>query len=392
MNNSDPEKKSPSAKQIAELTAQLKAGIQSYLQSGKYEELLRTMAKFPNYSLNNTILISLQTNGQATQVAPYTAWKAMGRSVNAGEKGIKIIAPTSYQRTILQEKKDTNGKSLIGSDGKVITETVKVRAMGYRVAYTFDISQTSGKALPTVMTELQGKVHNYADFRKAIQEVCPVEIVTGPIEGNTKGYYSPDEQEVRIREGMSELQNIKTALHETAHARLHNPALTECNFSQSEKEIQAESIAFIVAAHYGLDTSDYSFPYVSVWASGNVKRIEENLEIIKKESAKIISEIDESLEKNRMEQMQIGIYQYDEGYLKLQRQEDDRWHYERYGKDMQPKISGSIDQKGLRLDQAATSALFILGYTGSKHLISQEAERFLKNMVEQHTHTRSRHR
>lgn len=392
MNNSDPEKKSPSAKQIAELTAQLKAGIQSYLQSGKYEELLRTMAKFPNYSLNNTILISLQTNGQATQVAPYTAWKAMGRSVNAGEKGIKIIAPTSYQRTILQEKKDTNGKSLIGSDGKVITETVKVRAMGYRVAYTFDISQTSGKALPTVMTELQGKVHNYADFRKAIQEVCPVEIVTGPIEGNTKGYYSPDEQEVRIREGMSELQNIKTALYETAHARLHNPALTECNFSQSEKEIQAESIAFIVAAHYGLDTSDYSFPYVSVWASGNVKRIEENLEIIKKESAKIISEIDESLEKNRMEQMQIGIYQYDEGYLKLQRQEDDRWHYERYGKDMQPKISGSIDQKGLRLDQAATSALFILGYTGSKHLISQEAEPFLKNMVEQHTHTRSRHR
>ena len=392
MNNSDPEKKSPSAKQIAELTAQLKAGIQSYLQSGKYEELLRTMAKFPNYSLNNTILISLQTNGQATQVAPYTAWKAMGRSVNAGEKEIKIIAPTSYQRTILQEKKDTNGKSLIGSDGKVITETVKVRAMGYRVAYTFDISQTSGKALPTVMTELQGKVHNYADFRKAIQEVCPVEIVTGPIEGNTKGYYSPDEQEVRIREGMSELQNIKTALHETAHARLHNPALTECNFSQSEKEIQAESIAFIVAAHYGLDTSDYSFPYVSVWASGNVKRIEENLEIIKKESAKIISEIDESLEKNRMEQMQIGIYQYDEGYLKLQRQEDDRWHYERYGKDMQPKISGSIDQKGLRLDQAATSALFILGYTGSKHLISQEAEPFLKNMVEQHTHTRSRHR
>lgn len=392
MNNSDPEKKSPSAKQIAELTAQLKAGIQSYLQSGKYEELLRTMAKFPNYSLNNTILISLQTNGQATQVAPYTAWKAMGRSVNAGEKGIKIIAPTSYQRTILQEKKDTNGKFLIGSDGKVITETVKVRAMGYRVAYTFDISQTSGKALPTVMTELRGKVHNYADFRKAIQEVCPVEIVTGPIEGNTKGYYSPDEQEVRIREGMSELQNIKTALHETAHARLHNPALTECNFSQSEKEIQAESIAFIVAAHYGLDTSDYSFPYVSVWASGNVKRIEENLEIIKKESAKIISEIDESLEKNRMEQMQIGIYQYDEGYLKLQRQEDDRWHYERYGKDMQPKISGSIDQKGLRLDQAATSALFILGYTGSKHLISQEAEPFLKNMVEQHTHTRSRHR
>ena len=316
----------------------------------------------------------------------------MGRSVNAGEKGIKIIAPAPYQRTILQEKKDTNGKSLIGPDGKVITEIVKIRALTYHVAYTFDISQTSGKALPTVMTELQGEVPNYADFQKAIQDACPVEIVTGPIEGNTKGYYSPDEQEVRIREGMSELQNIKTALHETAHARIHNPALAECNFSQSEKEIQAESIAFVVAAHYGLDTSDYSFPYVSVWASGNVKRIEENLEIIKKESAKIISEIDESLEKSKMEQMQTGIYQYDEGYLKLQRQEDGSWHYERYGKDMKPKISGSIDQKELRLDQAATSALFILGYTGSKHLISQESESFLKNMADTHAHTRSRHR
>lgn len=179
--------------------------------------------------------------------------------------------------------------------------------MGYRVAYTFDISQTSGKALPTVMTELQGKVHNYAGFRKAIQEVCPVEIIIGPVEGSAKGYYSPTEQEVRIREGMSELQNIKTALHETAHARLHNPMLSDHPFSREEKEIQVESISFIVAAHYGLDTSDYSFPYVSVWASGDMKRIEENLEIIKKESAKIISEIDESLEKTEWNKCKSGF-------------------------------------------------------------------------------------
>ena len=206
---------------------------------------------------------------------------------------------------------------------------------------------------------------DYKDLATAVREACPVSVVFGPIEGPALGYYSPAEQEVRIREGMSELQSLKTMIHETVHARLHSTGTAGAEFSREDKEIQAESIAYIVCAHYSLDTSDYSFPYVSTWASGNEKRIMTNLQVIKDASDEIIRSMDRSLERIFLEHQDQAVYKYPEGFLSLQRHDDGTWQYERFGTDYLPKISGTIPKTGLRIDQAATKAAFQLGYTGA---------------------------
>ena len=350
---------------VAALSKQLQEGIHAYLNSEAYKELLRVMSRFHRYSLNNSILIGLQTGGKASQVASFTTWKALGRSVNKGEKGIKIFSPLPYKRQLEAIRTDSTGSPVLDADGNPVIEPAETVRIGFKVSYVFDISQTSRKALPEVVHELDDSVNNYSDLQTAIREACPVSVVFGPIEGPALGYYSSKEREVRIREGMSELQSLKTMIHETAHARLHAAGTAGAAFSREDKEIQAESVAFIVSSHYGLDTSEYSFPYVASWSSGDEKQLMTNLQVIKDASDGIIHSMDQSLERISLERQEQAVYKYPEGFLSFQRISDGTWQYERFGTDYLPKLSGSIPQAGLRIDQAATKAAFQLGYTGT---------------------------
>jgi len=350
---------------VQELSKELREGVHAYLNSEAYRELLTVMSRFHRYSLNNSILIAVQTGGKATQVASYTTWKAFGRTVNKGEKGIRIFSPVPYRTKEDFPKTAPTTEASPSQEGNADHREQDPPRIGFRVAYVFDISQTSGKALPETVQELSGSVDEYPDLQAAVREACPVSVVFGPIDGPANGYYSPVEQEVRIREGMSELQSLKTMIHETVHARLHAAGTAGAAFSREDKEIQAESVAFIVSSHYGLDTSEYSFPYVASWSSGDEKQLMTNLQVIKDASDGIIHSMDQSLERISLERQEQAVYKYPEGFLSFQRISDGTWQYERFGTDYLPKLSGSIPQTGLRIDQAATKAAFQLGYTGT---------------------------
>lgn len=350
---------------VQELSKELREGVHAYLNSEAYRELLTVMSRFHRYSLNNSILIAVQTGGKATQVASYTTWKAFGRTVNKGEKGIRIFSPVPYRTKEDFPKTAPTTEASPSQEGNADHREQDPPRIGFRVAYVFDISQTSGKPLPEAVQELSGSVDEYPDLQTAVREACPVSVVFGPIDGPANGYYSPVEQEVRIREGMGELQSLKTMIHETVHAKLHAIGSSGAEFARDDKEIQAESIAFIVCAHYGLDTSEYSFPYVASWSSGDEKQLMTNLQVIKDASDGIIHSMDQSLERISLERQEQAVYKYPEGFLSFQRISDGTWQYERFGTDYLPKLSGSIPQTGLRIDQAATKAAFQHGYTGT---------------------------
>lgn len=374
---------------VAELSQKLREGVHTYLNSDKYQELLTVMSRFHHYSLNNSILIALQTGGKATQVASYTTWKALGRSVSKGEKGIRIFSPLPYKQKLDPTMADPSEEVTPSKDKKTRPNEQTISRIGFKVAYVFDISQTSGKPLPEVTSELMGSIEDYEDLQAAVKEACPVCVVYGPIAGNTFGYFSPSEQEVRIREGLSEIQSLKTLIHETAHARLHAAGTDGAAFSRDDKEIQAESVAFIVSAHYGLDTSAYSFPYVANWASGDEKQVMSNLQIIKDASFAIIHSMDQTLERLSLERQTHGVYKYPEGYLSLQKEAEGSWHYERFGTDFLPKVSGSIPQPGLRIDQAASKAGFLLGYTGALQPVDPQDFQYSRSIA--HTEENFRH-
>lgn len=363
--NASPASAGRSHASVQELSKELREGVHAYLNSEAYRELLAVMSRFHRYSLNNSILIAVQTGGKATQVASYTAWKAFGRTVNKGEKGIRIFSPVPYRTKDDLLKTDPDKEVSSSQEKNANPREPDPSRIGFRVAYVFDISQTIGKPLPKAVQELSGSVEEYPDLQTAVREACPVSVVFGPIDGPANGYYSPVEQEVRVREGMSELQSLKTMIHETAHARLHAIGSSGAEFARDDKEIQAESVAFIVSAHYGLDTSEYSFPYVAHWASGDEKQVMSNLQIIREASSSIIHSMDQTLERLSLERQEQAVYKYPEGFLSLQRMSDGTWRYERFGADYLPKLSGSITQAGLRSDQAAAKAAFQLGYTGA---------------------------
>ena len=260
-----------SAERMKEITDRLETGIQELFDSDRYKAYLTTMAKFHNYSFNNTLLIAMQ-GGQL--VAGFNKWKdTFHRTVKKGEKGIKILAPAPYKVKQKMEKLDEQGKPILDKDGKPLTEEKAVQIPAFKVVSVFDVSQTEGEPLPSIaVNELSGSVQDYQDFFKALEQASPVPIGFEDIEGGAHGYFHLLDNRIAIQEGMSQLQTIKTAIHEIAHAKLHaidpnDPEQTNRPDSRT-REVQAESVAYAVCQHYGLDTSEYSFGYVAGWSSG----------------------------------------------------------------------------------------------------------------------------
>lgn len=290
-------------KRLDEIMEKLEQGVKDVFSSEKYVKCLSTMAKFHEYSFKNVLLIAMQ-RPDATLIAGYQAWKKnFGRNVLQGEKGIKIIAPSPYKIKQKVEKKDPQtGQTLTGKDGKPVIEEKEVTIPAYRVVTVFDISQTEGKELPTIADELTGDVEQYEDFFAALEKTSPVPIGFEKIKGRTHGYYHLEEKRIAIDEGMSELQNLKTAIHEMAHAKIHDIDRNAPQEKQSDRpdsrtrEVQAESVAYVVCQHYGLETSEYSFEYIATWSSGReVAELKESLTVIRDTATELIKDIDKNL-------------------------------------------------------------------------------------------------
>ena len=298
------------ADKLKEITDRLEQGIKELFDSDRYKEYLRVMSKFHNYSFNNTLLIAMQ-KPDASLVAGFQSWKNnFKRNVVKGEKGIKILAPSPFKIKQEMEKIDpATQKPIIGADGKPVKEEKEITIPAFKVVSVFDVSQTEGKELPDIAVDmLTGDVERFNDVFAALEKTSPVPIGFEKIEGNSHGYYHLEEKRIAIDEGMSELQTIKTAIHEIAHAKLHDIDPNAPKEEQADRpdrrtrEVQAESVAYAVCQHYGLDTSDYSFGYVAGWSSGReLDELKSSLETIRSTAAEIINSIDEHLQEIQKE-------------------------------------------------------------------------------------------
>ena len=301
---------------VKEITDKLEAGLKELFESEKYKSYLSTMSKFHNYSFNNTLLIAMQ-KPEATLVAGYQAWqKNFERHVNKGEKAIRILAPAPYK---IKEERDTldpvTGEMMFDENGMPQKEETEVTIPAFRAVSVFDVSQTDGKPIPELeVNELLSTVEGYEDFVQALMNISPVPIAFEDIPGDSKGYFSTAEKRIAVQENMSESQTLKTMVHEVAHSRLHDKEVNQSMDipvkDRNTKEVEAESVAFTVCQHFGIDTSDYSFGYIAGWSSGrNMKELKSSLDTIRKTASELITGIEgamQELQLNREMEQEHG--------------------------------------------------------------------------------------
>ena len=262
---------------IDEITEQLEQGVKNVFESAEYKAYLELVSKFYDYSINNVFLIFMQMP-TATHVAGFKAWQdKFKRHVKKGEKGIKILAPCPHK--VKKEVEDENGNK---------TEK-EIQYTTYRAVSVFDISQTEGEDVPSLTTELTGDVADFATTYKKLESLSPVPVGYEEIKSGAKGYYSPSEKRIAINSGMADVQTLKTLVHEIAHAKLHDEDGEEKDADRGTKEVQAESVAYIVCNELGLDTSDYSLTYVAGWSSGKeTKELTASMDVIKRTAKEMI--------------------------------------------------------------------------------------------------------
>lgn len=291
---------------LKEMTDRLEQGIAELFDSERYMEYLRVMSRFHHYSFNNTLLIAMQMPG-ASYVAGFSTWKnKLGRTVKKGEKGIRIFAPTPYKKKVEVDVTDRSGNTR--------KEEKEVVVPAFKVVSVFDYSQTEGKELPEIASDLTDPVEDYDSFFSALKNVSPVPIAFEDIAGASHGYYNLVEKRIAIKEGMSESQTLKTLVHEIAHAKLHDfdidlPPSERPQIDRQTKEVQAESVAYCVCQHFGLDTSEYTFGYVAGWSSGReLKELKASLEIIRNTADEIITGLEDQLLEMRDDQAQEDAF------------------------------------------------------------------------------------
>ena len=364
-----------SAERMKEITDRLETGIQELFESERYKAYLTTMSKFHSYSFNNTLLIAMQ-GGQL--VAGYNKWRDdFHRNVKKGEKAIKILAPAPFKAKKEVQKLDAQGRPVMGKDGKPVTEVQEIQVPAFKIVSVFDVSQTEGEPLPSIgVEELTGSVERYGEFFKALEQTSPVPIGFEDIPGGSHGYYHLTEKRIAIQEGMSELQTLKTAIHEIAHSKLHAidpeaPAIEQADRPDSRtREVQAESVAYAVCQHYGLDTSEYSFGYVAGWSSGReLAELKASLEVIRSAAHELIAALDEHLAELRQQReadlsaAQEAAFALDNSNILFIQTCDSGYDYTLYGPDNKALDGGQLDAPGLTLKDAEEEALNLLGQT-----------------------------
>ena len=356
---------------LKEITDSIEQGIKELFQSDKYIDYLRTMSRFHRYSLNNTLLISMQ-KPDATHVAGFNKWRdQFSRNVKKGEKGIKIIAPTPYKVKKEMEKLDPVTQSpMLNTDGKVITEEVEVKIPLYRVVSVFDVSQTEGKPLPELASNLTGDVKQYELFMEALSRSAPVPISFEKMDTDTDGYFSSQNQKIAIREGMSEVQTVSALIHEIAHSKLHDRTKQQAEVAQLSEnteppkpkdrrteEVEAESISFAVCQYYGIQTGENSFGYIATWSKDKeLPELRASLETINKTASGLIEDIDRNFSELIKEK---GIdltpehlaYEVGELYFSIQETEGG-YDYSIYDKDYNLLDGGVYDDPDISIYEA----------------------------------------
>ncbi len=289
-------------KELAEITEKLEAGVKEIFNGENFKDYLNFCAKLPNYSINNQILIMLQ-KPDATMVQSFTAWKNVGRNVKKGEKGIRIMAPSPFKVKKEREKTDESGNIILNSNGVPETEEFEMTVNSFKCVSTFDLNQTEGKPIPSLgIDELDGNVEGYDAFFEALKSISTGSIIIKDISSGAKGFYSIDDDIITIKEGMSQIQTIKTLIHESAHQALHSKEATKDekkHKTQNQRETEAESVAYVVCKHFNIDTSEYSFSYLASWSSGKeVTELKASLDTIRKTASDMIDKIESYLQSN----------------------------------------------------------------------------------------------
>lgn len=351
---------------LKQITDSIEIGIKELLESDKYMQYLRTMSRFHSYSLNNTLLISMQ-KPDATLVAGFNKWRdQFSRHVKKGERGIKIIVPTPYKIKKEQEKLDPLTKvPMLDKEGKVITEEVEIKVPLYKVVSVFDITQTEGEPLPNLADNLTGNVKQFELFMEALKRSSPVPLFFEKMEADKDGYFSSKEQYIAIREGMSEVQTVSAAIHEIAHSKLHNYEKDKTN-EQAEspkpkdrrtEEVEAESISFAVCSYYDIKADANSFGYIASWSKGkDLPELRSSLEIIGKTASTLIDDIDRHFAKLSKEQgiekvPEYLAYKVGELYFSIQETEGG-YDYSIYDSDYNLLDGGVYDDPDISIHEA----------------------------------------
>lgn len=370
------------------LTEQLKNGIAALRSSEGYQKYLQVQSRFPHYSARNCLLILAQKPG-ATQVAGYAVWRSLGRQVSAGEHGIKIIAPHTYKKA--HDSYHTADSPASASE----TDSEEIH-LYFRPTTVFDISQTSGDPLPTLLVEeLKGTVGGYQQIRDGLISVSPVPVHFDTITSGANGYYSPSNQKIVIKAGMSDVQTIKTLAHEIGHATVHAPGSLGQKETAAERETEAESIAYMVCSHYGISTDEYSFPYIAGWSSGmSDKELLARITGIKGAAADLMDRVDGAIERRQSEQRENIAYKLPSGYITVSRVKDASGRpngdisYQLYSSDYQQTTSGITSlPPQISIQAAAEQAMVNHGLDPqdkseiSYTQISESAERAHRDMV-----------
>ena len=300
--------KQTNREKLREITDSIEKGIKELFSSDRYRQYLTTMSRFPKYSVNNQMLIYMQMP-EATRVAGYRIWhNRFGRDVREGQHGIRIIAPVPYKKNIEQEKIDpVTNRPVVGEDGKTVMEEKEVRIPMFRPVTVFDVSQTEGRPLPRLATDLQGSVPNYGIFMEALRRTATVPVLFEPMNERTDGFYDRENRTIHIREGMSEIMTVSALLHEIAHSKLHDSPkeqpvsgdryegadpVTELK-DRATREVEAESVSFAVCAYYGIATGENSFGYIAGWSRDrDLRELRASLETINRTSCELITDID----------------------------------------------------------------------------------------------------
>ncbi len=351
---------------LKEITDSIEMGIKEMMTSEKYSQYLRTVSRFHKYSLNNTMLIAMQ-NPDATLVAGYNKWKdSFSRNVKKGEKGIKIIAPTPYKVKEEREKLDpATNLPLLDENGKIQIEEIEKQMPMFRVVSVFDVSQTEGKEIPSLINDLSGNVEYFDAFMEAIKRTSQVQINIEKMADDVDGFYSLDKKSISIRDGMSEVQTVSATIHEVAHSLLHDrEVVTETQKKDRRtEEIEAESISFAVCNYYGIETSDNSFGYIANWSKEkDLKELKSSLEAINKTSSQIITGIDKhfaeivkerGIDLNKEEEL---AFEYDKRYISIF-EVDDGYEYSIIDENFNILDGGIYDDIETSIDDAVKEIL-----------------------------------